>query len=153
MDHFLKLFSKETFQLLLEETNIYRLDVNKKIANIKKEKVKEVVGILMCMLVVSLPNIRLYWKKDMVIIAVSKMMCWDRFEEIVSALHLSNNHLKPDRGEARCNTLYKVRKLLDMLNKNFKFNTGIEEVVSIDEKIIPNRGTILLKVFKNKPSK
>ncbi len=97
MDHFLKLFSKESFQLLPEETNIYRLDVNKKIANIKKEKVKEVVGILMCMLVVSLPNIRLYWKKDMVIIAVSKVMCWDRFEEIVSALHLSNNHLKPDR--------------------------------------------------------
>jgi hypothetical protein len=113
-----------------------------------------VVGILMCMLVVSLPNIRLYWKKDMVIFAVSKVMCWDRFEEIVSALHLSNNHPKPDRGEARYNNLYKVRKLLDMLNKNFKFNTGMEEVVSIDEKMIPYKGTILLKVFiKNKPSK
>jgi hypothetical protein len=74
-------------------------------------------------------HIRLYWKKTMGITAVSKVMSRDRFEKIVSALHLSNNRLKPARGEAGYNKLYKVRKLLDMLNKN----TGMGEVVSIYE--------------------
>jgi hypothetical protein len=47
-----------------------------------------------------------------------------------------------------------VRKLLDILNKNFKANAGMEEVVSVDEQMIPYKGTLLLKVFmKNKPSK
>jgi hypothetical protein len=41
-----------------------------------------------------------------------------------------------------------------MLNKNFKANAGMEEVVSVDEQMIPYWGTLLLQVFmKNKPSK
>ncbi len=40
-----------------------------------------------------------------------------------------------------------------MLNKNFKANAGMEEVVSVDKQMIPCEGTLLLKVFmKNKPS-
>jgi hypothetical protein len=97
VEYFMKMFGKDTFNLLLEETNIHRLDVNKKIGYIRMEELRKTIGILMYMSVVSLPNIRLYWKKAMGITAVSKVMSRDRFEEIVSALHLSNNHLKPDR--------------------------------------------------------
>jgi hypothetical protein len=154
VEYFMKMFGKDTFNLLLEETNIHRLDVNKKIGYIRMEELRKTIGILMYMSVVSLPNIRLYWKKAMGITAVSKVMSRDRFEEIVSALHLSNNRLQPARGEAGYDKLYKVRKLLDILNKNFKANAGMEEVVSVDEQMIPYKGTLLLKVFmKNKPSK
>jgi hypothetical protein len=83
------------------------------------------------------------------------MICHDnRFENIVRALHISNNRLQPAGGDAGYDKLYKVRKLLDMLNKNFKANAGMEEVVSVDEQMIPCEATLLLKVFmKNKPSK
>jgi hypothetical protein len=81
-------------------------------------------------------------------------MSKDRFEENVIALHLFNDCLQPIRGEAGYDKLYKGRKLLDMLNKNFKANAGMEEVVSIDKQMIPYKGTLLLQVFmKNKPSK
>jgi hypothetical protein len=35
MDYFINIFGKDTFQLLLEETNIHCLDVNKNIGFIK----------------------------------------------------------------------------------------------------------------------
>jgi hypothetical protein len=115
---------------------------------------RKAIGILMYMSVVNLPNLRLYWKKSMGISAVSKVMTRDRFEDIVKCLHLFNNRLQPAKDEAGYDKLYKVRKLLDLLNKNFKANAAMEEVVSVDEQMIPFKGTVLLKVYmKNKPSK
>jgi hypothetical protein len=47
------MFGKDTFQLLLKETNIHRLDVNKKIEFIKMEELRKVVGITMYVSVVT----------------------------------------------------------------------------------------------------
>jgi hypothetical protein len=74
------------------------------------------------------------------ITAVSKVMSRDRFEKNVIALHLFNDCLQPIRGEAGHNKLFKVRKLPYMLNKNFKANAGMEEVVSVDKQMIPYKG-------------
>jgi hypothetical protein len=89
----MKVFGYDTFEMLLEQTNIHRRDVNKKISVIGMGELRQVVGILFYMSVVSMPNMRLFWKKSMNNTAVSKVMTRDRFLEIVSALHMSNNHL------------------------------------------------------------
>jgi hypothetical protein len=56
-----------------------------------------------------------------------------------------------------CNTkshYSKVRELLTNLNKSFKENAEMEEIISVDEQMIPYKGTLGIKVYmKNKPSK
>jgi hypothetical protein len=154
VDYFLEIFGQATFDLLLEQTNIHRLDVNKKIIRISMGELRQAVGILMYMSVISMPNMRLFWKKSNNITAVSKVMTRDRFFEIVNCLHLSNNHLQPARGELGYDKLFKVRQLLTLLNINFQNHAEMEKVVSVDEQMIPYKGTVRLKVYmKNKPSK
>jgi hypothetical protein len=154
VDYFLEIFGQATFELLLEQTNIHRVDVNKKIIRISMGELRQAVGILMYMSVISMPNMRLFWKKSNNITAVSKVMTRDRFFEIVNCLHLSNNHLQPARGELGYDKLFKVRQLLTLLNINFQNHAEMEKVVSVDEQMIPYKGTVTLKVYmKNKPSK
>jgi hypothetical protein len=115
---------------------------------------RQAVGILMYMSVVSLPNIRLFWKKSMNIAAVSKVMTRDRFEQILSVLHLANNHIQPKKGDPDFDRLFKVRQFLTNLRTHFKQNAETEAVVSVDEQMIPYKGTLGIKVYmKNKPSK
>jgi hypothetical protein len=117
-------------------------------------ELRQVVGILMYMSVVSMPNIRMFWKKSTNINAVSSVMTRDRFLEIISSLHLSNNSLQPAKGDKGYDKLFKVRQLLNLLNLNFQKHSEMEKVVSVDEQMIPYKGTLMLKVFmKNKPSK
>jgi hypothetical protein len=154
VDYFMKVFGYDTFEMLLEQTNIHRRDVNKKISVIGMGELRQVVGILFYMSVVSMPNMRLFWKKSMNNTAVSKVMTRDRFLEIVSALHMSNNHLQPARGDPGYDKLFKVRNLLNHLTENFKNSAEMEKILSVDEQMIPYKGTIQLKVYmKNKPSK
>ncbi len=154
VEYFMKMFGKETFNLLLEQTNIYRTQINKKIAYIEMSELRKAIGIFMYMSVVSLPSTRHYWKKSMGITTVSKVMPRDRFDEIKKCLHLSNNLLQKKKDEPGYDKLFKVRKLLDLLNKNFKACADTEEIMSVDEQMIPYKGNLMLKVYmKNKPSK
>lgn len=81
-------------------------------------------------------------------------MTRDRFFQIISVLHLSNNALQPARGEPNFDKLFKVRQLLTNLNENFTANAEIESIISVDEQMVPYKGTLGLKVYmKNKPTK
>ena len=174
VDYFMNVFGQDTFEMLLEETNIYRVEKNKEKEKIKekenikekeKKKYKEIaritmnelrktVGILMYISVVRMPNTRMFWSKTMGHTAVSSVMTRDRFEEVVKLLHISNNRLQPKLGDPGYDKLYKVRQLLDSLNNNFKKFAEMEKVVSVDEQMIPFKGRLGLKVYmKNKPSK
>lgn len=161
VDYFLKMFGNETFQLLLEYTNIQRVALNEKdktkkstIPCIEEKELRQTLGLLMYMSVVTLPNTRLFWNKTMDQTTVSKVMPRDRFEQIVSCLHLSDNKQQPAKGEPGYDKLYKVRKMLNLLNISFKSNAEMEQIVSVDEQMIPYKGTLQLKVYmKNKPSK
>jgi hypothetical protein len=124
VEYFKKMFDKGTFQLLLE-MNIHHLDVNKKIRYVKIEELRKAIGILMyCTCRRSPAQHQVVLEEDhgdYCSFEGDVMICHDnRFEKIVRALHISNNHLQPAGGEAGYDKLYKVRKLLDMLNKNFR---------------------------------
>jgi hypothetical protein len=108
----------------------------------------------MYMSIVSLPNIRLFRKKSMNIAAVSKVMTRDRFDQILSVLPLANNHIQPKKGDPDFDCLFKVRQFLTNLRTHFKQNEETEAVVSVDEQMIPYKGTLGIKVYmKNKPLK
>ncbi len=139
LDYFLEIFSQATFDLLLEQTNIHRVNVNQKFIRILMGELRQAVGILMYMYVISMPNMRLFWKKSNNIMAVSKVLTRDRIFEIVNCLHLSNNHLQSAREELGYDKLFKVQ-LLTLLNINFQNHAKMKKVVSVDEQMNPYKG-------------
>lgn len=154
VDFFMKMFGTDNLKLLLEETNIFRAKEKKTMAVVTMDELRKAIGLLMYMSVVNLPNIHLYWKKIMQMTAVSKVMTRDRFKDIISVLHLSNNELQPARGDPAYDRLYKIRPLLVNLSRHFMENAEMETVISVDEQIIPFKGNISIKFYmKAKPNK
>jgi hypothetical protein len=73
VDFFIRMFGWDNLELLCSETNIQRVLEDKSIPIITMEEIRATIGILLYMSVVSMPNIRLFWKKSMNVPAVSKV--------------------------------------------------------------------------------
>ena len=152
---FLALFSDEAFELLTLESNRYRLQMNKnKISPITKEETRKFIGIILFMSVVHLPRRRDYWSDAIRQKFVADVMPVNRFEEILSQLHLNDNELECKRDELGYDRLHKVRPLLQIIQKTISNCAENEMHMSVDEQIIPFKGRHSLKVYmKNKPKK
>lgn len=112
VDYFVKLFGQNNFTLLTEQSNLFRAQAmirrNKNIPAFSEREIRQVLGILMYMSVVKMPNIRLYWKKSLRNSMVADVMSRDRFIEILAHLHLADNNLEPERDHPNYDRLYKV---------------------------------------------
>ncbi len=151
---FFELVCSRNLELLVEQSNIQRVAEKKKMAPITETEMRHFIGIPMYMSVVTLPSTRLFWRKSIDISAVFQVMIRDRFDEIKCVLHLFNNAVQPARDDPAFDKLYKFRQLLTNLINSFKEHAKVEEVTSVDEQMIPYKGTFMLKVYmKNKPSK
>ena len=76
------MFGFDNLQLLTEQTNIQRAKEDSHVLPISSGEIRETLGILkflMYMSVVKMPNIYLFWKKSMNIVAVSRVMSRNRF--------------------------------------------------------------------------
>lgn len=112
VEFFMKLFGSNNFTLLAQQSNLVRvtktIDRNKPASEISEREIKQVMGILLYMSVVTLPNIKLYWSAGLRNQMVSGVMTRDRFLFILSCLHLSNNTLQPSSTSPAFDRLYKV---------------------------------------------
>ncbi len=110
---FMKLFGSNNISLLTTQTNLVRvqnsISRNKPVPPISEREIRQAIGILMYMSVVSMPNIRLYWKNNLRNEMVAGVMSRDRFLLIVACLHLSDNSLQPGRDSPAYDRLYKVQ--------------------------------------------
>lgn len=114
---------------------------------------RQMLGILMYMSVVQLPALKLHWNVSMRNQVVAKAMTRDRFHEIVSALHISDNDRQPARDDPNYDRIFKVRELLTNLGKHFEEYADFEEVLSVDEAMIPFKGKLGLKRYMMKKPK
>lgn len=158
VQYFMKMFGEENIRMITYESNILiakeSIERNKNIPPFSEAEIRITLGILMYMSVVSMPSIKLYWQKSMRIEAVASVMTRDRFNLILSKLHLSNNDIQPGRNSPQYDRLYKVRSYLSNLSSNFAEYADTEEVLSVDEQMIPFKGQLGLKVYmRNKPKK
>ena len=64
----------------------------------------------------------------------------NRFEEILSLLHLNDNELECKWDEPGYDRLHKVRPLLQIIQKNISNCAENEMHMSVDEQIIPFKG-------------
>ncbi len=110
---FMKLFGNNNITLLTTQTILVRkmatIDRNMPIPPISEKEIRQAIGILMYMSVVSMPNIRLYWKNNRRNEMVAGVMSRDRFEQIVSFFNLSDSSLQPACDSPEYDRLFKVK--------------------------------------------
>jgi hypothetical protein len=111
---FLKMFGANNISLLTYQSNLVRaartIEKNKSAAAISEKEVKQVLGILMYMSIVTLPCAKMYWSASLRNNMVAGVMTRDRFDYILSCLHLSDNSLQPTSSSPSYDRLYKVKK-------------------------------------------
>jgi hypothetical protein len=74
-------------------------------------------------------------------------MTLQRFQKISKYLHINNNERMPKRGETNLDKLYKIRPLLDQINKRCQNNAKNTKSQSIDESMIKFKGRSALKQY------
>lgn len=101
-------------------------------------------GLIMWMGIVKLPEISLYWSKDPAYsqTLTRSIMSRNRFEVLLRMLHFNDN----DKENVN-DRLYKIKTVIDMLNENFEKYFEPDEIVCVDESLIPFRGRIVFKQY------
>ena len=140
------MFGENNFQLLLDQMNLQitkeniKRNTNKQTVSFKE--LRQTVGILLYMSVVQMPNMKLYWRSDMRINAVSSVMIRDRFFFSIRHMRLSDNDKQPGKNDPGYDKLYKIREFITNISQNFAKHADTEEILSIDEQIIPFKGKL-----------
>ena len=113
---FLEMMGSDNIDLITTQTNLKRtklaIEKNRPIPAITEREIRQWLGILMYMSVVSMPATHLHWNRSVRNKAVAGVMTRDRFREISSVIHLSDNDLQPERNTPGYDRLFKVRQFL-----------------------------------------
>lgn len=130
-------------------TNLYAARKNKQNFDLSVDELYTFIGILLLSGYVPLPRRRMYWEEseDVHNVLVTNWMRRNRFEDIASCLHMSDNQNLPENDK-----LGKIRPLIDCLNQQFLRYAPVESDISIDESMIPYYGSHGCKQYiKGKP--
>ncbi|XP_025162453.1 piggyBac transposable element-derived protein 4-like [Harpegnathos saltator] len=148
----------DLFEYISNETNKYysqnfnrrKLDKkNAKFVDVTAPELRKWFGLAILMGIVKKARIDDYWSTNPLIDTpiFRKTMSRNRFRQILSFLHFSDNNNKPDNADR----LFKVQSIIDYFSKKFKENFNLSQNISIDEGMIPWRGRLNFKVYN--PSK
>uniref|UniRef100_A0A6P7FCC3 PiggyBac transposable element-derived protein 2-like n=1 Tax=Diabrotica virgifera virgifera TaxID=50390 RepID=A0A6P7FCC3_DIAVI len=129
IDAFRCYFTQDIIEHIVRETNSYAGQKLVHNLNATSAEILTFVGVMLLSGYHPLPCRRLYWTvdEDVHTPIVSNAMRRNRFDELMSFIHLADNQCND--GTDR---MYKIRPLLDMLNSAFKQITP-GPTVSVDE--------------------
>lgn len=156
LDFFLLFVDNRMLNNMVRETKRYAvqtLEIQNKDPSKWKEvtlqELKAFLGLLIAMSIHLLPSLRDYWSSDWVlgVPAYAKIVPRNRFLEIWSNLHLSDNSKMPRPGDEHFDKLFKVRKFLNDLKTNFKVNYHPHREQAVDEVMIKYKGRTSLKQY------
>lgn len=157
--NFFELFvNGDLIDFIYDQTKLYnewrRLkNGTKPIKSITKEEIKKVIGIVLHMGIVKLPNRRMYWAPDTRNELIAESMSRNRFDEIMTVLHYNDNNELPEKNSPLYNKCYKIQPLVDHFRKVFKQFVLPETHMSIDEQVVPFKGQHSLKRYLPKKPK
>ena len=145
----------DVYNLIVEQTNlnaqqtlmirpIRRSSRLKKWKNTDKVEIKKFLAIVLYMGIVKQPTIYSYWSKDPFYKNnfAPEIMSRNRFQLLLRFVHFADN-----QGEAVDDRLSKVRKLLEILEKNFAKCRRPGETIAIDETMVPWRGRLIFRQY------
>lgn len=144
IDFFMKFWTEEVMQFILEQTNSYSPETN-----VSLNELYAVFGVLLASGVVSQSRRRDYWSSNNVKknIAISLSIGQRRYESIFSKLHFCPTDAVPSNDK-----FMKVRMLVSKLNRLFLLHCPRGNCYSIDESMIPYFGRHGCKQFiRGKP--
>ena len=142
---FLNFFDEEIIEKIQYESNLKSVQKNKP-ASISIDEIKTFLGINIVMGYHHVPTIRSYWSTatDLNVPVISNAMNRDRFQTILSNLHVNDNAKMDPKKKDK---LFKIRPLLDHLNKVFGEMRNMREHLSVDESMIRFKGRSSLKQY------
>lgn len=107
-------------------------------------EMRKFLGILIWMGLLQMTKLRDYWSTNVLYQnSIPKCMSRNRFESILGMFHASDNEAPRPEG----NRMYKISKVLDMLQNNYKASYVPEDLVCIDESNVPFRGRLSFRQY------
>lgn len=144
-DFFAYIFSNDLLEKIVQE----KLAVQKKPERppvFTKVGIKQYLGIMIYMSLVHTPNTRSFWSKNLRFSNIADCMPVNKFEKIRQFLHLNNNQTFIPRDQPGHDSLFKIRPLIDHLNKKFS-TVAMEEHLSIDEQMCSTKVRHYMKQY------
>jgi len=170
-DIFSRFFDDEVIDVLVTETNrYYEQFINSKGGkenltkacrarswnDVTNDEIRAFLAILLYMGLVKLPNYNMYWSThDLLNLKnFTSLMTRDRFLNILSYLHATDNDLEPPRDSPTYDPGYKLAKIVRLIVQRWQANYKPHREISIDETLVPFKGrTKLLQYIPSKPHK
>ena len=163
VDLFNRFFTDDVWDLLVEETNRYAaFNIGtsphaRPWKEVSKDEMKAFIGLLLTMGILRLPRLEKYWEnkcRRTRTPGVSEVMPRVRFEQIFRFFHLSDSTQQNIPGLPNYCRLFKVKKLLDILEDRFDKEYVVGQQCTIDEAMIPFKGRLGFKQYmRDKPVK
>ncbi|CAC5395945.1 unnamed protein product [Mytilus coruscus] len=164
IDFFQLFLSDNLIQSIIEKTDSYAKmqkdinpDQNKSAWSCPSlPEIKAFLGITFLMGIDVKPDIKSYWSTDCLETPYfATVLARDRFMQIMRYLHFTDPHQQvPQRGEANYDGTYKVRYIMDAINKQMRDQYVPKREVTIDECMIPYKGRVAFKQYMPaKPTK
>ena len=153
IDFFIYLFPEDLINEIVHNTNLYALQNGKENLALTKEEMKKFLGVNMVMSYLRYPRSRMCWSSEegLRLDLIANAMPVNRVEQILRYIHFVDNYSKEP---SNADKLFKLRPVLDTLEKTFHSAVDPEEFQSIDEQIIPFKGHLSLRQYipqKTKP--
>ncbi|XP_055914246.1 piggyBac transposable element-derived protein 3-like [Eupeodes corollae] len=140
-------FTDEVVDHIRDQTNIYSVqkDPNKPI-NIEAIDVRQFVGVVLYTSVVRILNVRNYWSDKMGITIIKETMPLKKFERLRQTFHFNDNSKMLPYTQPGSDRLYKVRPLIEKLNKRFS-TVVLERYLAVDEQMCSTKARSILKQY------
>ena len=108
------------------------------------EQLRKFFGIIICMGLVKMPEIKCYWSKKQIYSYkfVKINITRNRFSILLRMLHFNDNETFEQHRR-----LHKIEPLIDMLTENFRSVYTAGEKVVVDESLVPFRGRVIFQQY------
>lgn len=107
-------------------------------------EIKQFLGLLMWMGLVQMPSLKDYWSVKMLYknCVAKNIMSRNRFELILRFWHFADNDQAPESDR-----IFKIRNLITKMVHNFQNIMEPEEMMAVDETMVPFRGRLKFKQY------
>lgn len=137
LQYFRQFVSKDMIDALTENTNIYSFQTKNKSVNTNPKEIEQMFGMYLRMGLSPMNGCRMYWEADTRNAAVADVMPRNRFQSLLTSLHLVDNWAMPEKDKK--DKLWKLRPWLDLFREKC-LQVVPEEHNSVDEMMIPFKG-------------
>lgn len=157
LDAFKLFIDNEAIDIMVHETNNFAMQSLENVKSYAKSRLKswtdtyrnefmKLFSIILAMGLNELPCINYYWSKEPIFKNefISTIMTRDRFLLLLRCFHFCNNN---DNNLDKSDRLYKIRKVLELINKRFQTVLTPGKKLVIDESMIPFRGRLSFPLY------